>query len=669
MGGEEVGRRMLTVKLMGPEISQDYCSASTSDIIRNCQFIPYSFKELNQVDIVEFSALQSLKMVKYVTGLQRYCLPTDVFFWTIFNTDAEGDRVVIKGANGNANVIGWPEIAVAFGAHHDPQEELWSNKVMQSKLRDLQPELFLPQAVESNPNKKLVNGQRYEECLYYREAAPYGPTYYLMTIIAEIFWSAGRAPRFLTPMVYAYLRSLNGHQTNWAKAILNSLRTEIVSLQNRGKAKENPKARTIMWAPVLVHIVYAFRSTIFAGTPLQESEQWLRWSHLTKDGDMTLSDLEGKFPDSIGVLAELHERCQIPEQIPIASPVHEDGQTPMSKRAPTADGKCRTKITLQQSLTTYRLTRPFKYVMFQGPELPGLANNQVPGKRKAVAVQEDNDPDDIRVMPALDIVVAGPSGSPPTNLEQFGQLLGSEIANLVTGKCSSFWLQVQEQVSVASLWKGKHEGLLRANTELSSKMAEKDKDCLVKEAEWKKTVAALRDELASVRVADGLAIEGFQMQKQVLEGELKRLKNSSTPVVEGLKEKVAKLEEELNELEAKQNALTEAQREIVSLNTCSQPVVDALKDKLSSVEAELSCKTLAGMKYKKALDSEIVITSELQFKIEGLDDEINKLKFALERADASSKIARVELSHAKKDLRLLQLETDNDMALSGSSRS
>ncbi|KAL3687755.1 hypothetical protein R1sor_014064 [Riccia sorocarpa] len=569
-------------------------------------------------------------MVKYVTGLQRHCLPTDVFFWTIFNTDAEGDRLVIKGANRNANVIGWLEIAVAFGAHHDPQEEFRSNKMMQSKLRDLQPELFLPQAVESNPNKKLVNWQRYEECLYYREAAPYGPTYYLMTIIAEIFWSAGRASRFLTPMVYAYLRSLNGHQTNWAKAILNSLRTEIVSLQNRGKAKENPKARTIMWAPVLVHIVYAFRSTIFAGTPLQESEQWLRWSHLTKDGDMTLSDLEGKFPDSIGVAA-------------VSDDVSSDSAIQV------------------RNVSRSRVT--------------GMANNQVPGKRKAVAVQEDNDPDDNRVMPALDIVV-------------------------------------QEQVSVASLWKGKHEGLLRANIELSSKMAEKDKDCLVKEAEWKKTVAALRDELASVRVADGLAIEGFQMQKQVLEGELKRLKNSSTPVVEGLKEKVAKLEEELSakewlqeqynaisdyirekeeswrvaqaeatkafestisglqdELEAKQNALTEALREIVSLNTCSQPVVITLKDKLSSVEAELSCKTLAGMKYKKALDSEIVITSELQLKIEGLDDEINKLKFALERADASSKIACVELSHAKKDLRLLQLETDNDMALSGSSRS
>ncbi|KAL3681662.1 hypothetical protein R1sor_024618 [Riccia sorocarpa] len=572
MGGEEVGRRLLTVKLMGPEISQDYCSASTSDIIRNCQFIPYSFKELNQVDIVEFSALQSLKMVKYMTGLQRHCLPTDVFFWTIFNTDAEGDRLVIKGANGNANVIGWPEIAVAFGAHHDPQEQFRSNKVMQSKLRDLQPELFLPQAVESNPNKKLVNGQR--------------------------------------------IRAM---------------------------------------APV---------------EPLDQG-----WRH-------DPVGLGSKFPDSIGVLAELHERCQILEQISVASLVHEDGQTPMSKRAPTADGKCRTKITFKRKKPQVAAVSDdvssdsaIQVRNVSRSRVTGMANNQVPCKRKAVAVQEYNDPDDNRVMPALDIVVAGPSSSPPTNLEQFGQLLGSEIANLVTGKCSSFWLQVQEQVSVASLWKGKHEGLLRANTELSSKMAEKNKDCLVKEAEWKKTVAALRDELASVRVADGLAIEGFQMQKQVLEGELKRLKNSSTPVVEGLKEKAeatkafeSTISGLQDELEAKKNALTEAQREIVSLNTCSQPVVITLKDKLSSVEAELSCKTLAGMKYKKALDSKIVIISELEFKIEGLDDEINKLKFALERADASSKIARVELSQAKKDLRLLQLETDNDMALSGSSR-
>ncbi|KAL3702112.1 hypothetical protein R1sor_020134 [Riccia sorocarpa] len=165
-------------------------------------------------------------------------------------------------------------------------------------------------------------------------------------------------------------------------------------------------------------------------------------------------------------------------------------------------------------------------------------------------------------------------------------------------------------------------------------MAEKDKDYLVKEAEWKKTVAALMDELASVRVADGLAIEGFQMQKQVLEGELKRLKNSSEPVVERLKEKVAKLEEEL------------------SAKEWLQKQYNAISDYIREKE-----------------ESWRVAQAEATKAFESLDDEINKLKFALERKDASSKIAHVELSQAKKDLRLLQLETDNDMALSGSSRS
>ncbi|KAL3702374.1 hypothetical protein R1sor_020396 [Riccia sorocarpa] len=292
-------------------------------------------------------------MIKYVTAVQRHCIPVDVFFWMIFNTDAEGDRLVIKGANGNAHVIGWPEIAVAFGSQHDPKEEFRSTKVMQSKLRDLHSDLFLPQAVESNPNKKLVNGQRYEECLYYREAAPYGPTYYLMIIVAELIWCAGRAPRFLTPMVYAYLRSLSGHQTNWAKAILHSLRMEISSLQNRGKTRENQKTRAIMWAPVLLQVVYAFRSTIVAGTPLQEADTWLKWSHMTKDGDMTLSSLVARFPDPIINLQDVRENCLLLEQIPLATPVS------CTEIQPYRKGYCRTKIT--SDIPFLLLTFPFYF--------------------------------------------------------------------------------------------------------------------------------------------------------------------------------------------------------------------------------------------------------------------------------------------------------------------
>ncbi|KAL2641551.1 hypothetical protein R1flu_009138 [Riccia fluitans] len=77
---------------------------------------------------------------------------------------------------------------------------------MHMMLDKYNPRAYLPASVEHNPNKKLVSGQPYEEVLYYKDAAPYGPTYHLMTIVAELFWSAGRSNRFLTPMILAYLR-------------------------------------------------------------------------------------------------------------------------------------------------------------------------------------------------------------------------------------------------------------------------------------------------------------------------------------------------------------------------------------------------------------------------------------------------------------------------------
>ncbi|KAL3695338.1 hypothetical protein R1sor_009414 [Riccia sorocarpa] len=562
MGPEESGKRLHTVKLMEPEFLLDYCNESSADIIRSSQFIPYSFKELNEVDLVEFSALQVLKMIKYVTAVQRHCIPVDVFFWTIFNTDAEGDRLVIKGANGNAHVIGWPEIAIAFGSQHDPKEEFRSTKVMQSKLRDLHPDLFLPHAVESNPNKKLVNGQRYEECLYYKEAAPYGPTYYLMTIVAELFWSAGRASRFLTPMVYAYLRSLNGQQTNWAKAILHSLRMEISSLQNRGKIRENQKTRAIMWAPVLLQVVYAFRSTIFAGTPLHEGDTWLRRSHMTKDGDMTLSSLVARFPDPIINLQDVRENCLLLEQIPLATPNEAPRENVLEK--------------------TSQYEPPRENVLEETSQLQ---------------VQENSEPGEEYVTPVLDVRTVCEGDH---SVKAAHRVPRQRICN--------------------------------------SCLAEKDKNFLAKEVEWKNTLAALRDEVTSVRVAHSLASEDFRKQLLILEENLKEktvqlqeeqsskewLQEQYNFMSEQLREKqeslidtraeatevkvrmttlecsILRLEDELR---CKESLLTKAQREIETIKTESRPVVEALKDNLSSLEAELSVKTLAWQKYKNALDS------------------------------------------------------------------
>ncbi|KAL3693312.1 hypothetical protein R1sor_006963 [Riccia sorocarpa] len=567
MGPEESGKRLNTVKLMEPEFLLDYCNESSADIIQGSQFIPYSFKELNEVDLV--------------------------IGWSF------------KGANGNAHVIGWPEIAVAFGSQHDPKEEFRNTKVMQSKLRDLHPDLFLPQAVESNPNKKLVNGQRYEECLYYREAAPYGPTYYLMTIVAELFWCSGRAPRFLTPMVYAYLRSLSGHQTNWAKAILHSLRMEISSLQNRGKTRENQKTRAIMWAPVL-HVVYAFRSTIFAGTPLQEADTWLRWSHMTKDGDMTLSSLVARFPDPIINLQDVSENCLLLEQIPLATLVS------CTEIQPYRKGYCRTKITVKRKRVQNE--PPRENVLEETSQYEPPREN-VLEETSQLQVQENSESGEEYVTPVLDVrtvcegdhsVKASTSCSPPANLQQLGQLLGSEVADLVILKCKDFW--------------------------------QKDKNFLAKEVEWKNTLAALRDKLTSVCVADSLASEDFRKQLLILEENLKEktaqlqeeqsskewLQEQYNFMSEQLREKqeslldtraeatevkfrMTTLESSImrleDELRCKESLLTEVQREIETLKTESRPVVEALKDKLSSLEAELSAKTLAWQKYKNALDS------------------------------------------------------------------
>ncbi|KAL2612641.1 hypothetical protein R1flu_024333 [Riccia fluitans] len=143
------------------------------------------------------------------------------------NTDVEGDRLLVKDAPGGTNVIGWNKIAVVFGAKHNDLEDFISIKVMHTTLDKYNPRAYLLASVEHNPNKKLVSGQPYEKVLYYKDAAPYGPTYCLMTTMAELFWSAGRSNRFLTPMKLAYLCGLHGHGYNWAKAILHGLRNEI----------------------------------------------------------------------------------------------------------------------------------------------------------------------------------------------------------------------------------------------------------------------------------------------------------------------------------------------------------------------------------------------------------------------------------------------------------
>ncbi|KAL2642627.1 hypothetical protein R1flu_010214 [Riccia fluitans] len=262
MVDEAAGRRLPTIRLMDEELY----NVSTTEQIRKfrsrIQFVPYSFKEMNDLDLVKILAMYCLNMLKYIASLQRHCVPEDIFLWGLQNTDAEGDRLLVKDTRGGTNVIA---------------------------------------SVEPNPNKKLVSGQPYEEVMYYKDAAPYGPTYCLMTIVTELFWSAGRSNRFLTPMILAYLCSLHGHGYNWANAILHGLWNEIHFLQSRARSNEGGKPIPVVWAPCFVHILFGLRHNLFAETPLEEAEGW---------------------------------RCQLLEEIPIASP-----EQAVSTRRPPAEDK------------------------------------------------------------------------------------------------------------------------------------------------------------------------------------------------------------------------------------------------------------------------------------------------------------------------------------------
>ncbi|KAL3679399.1 hypothetical protein R1sor_022355 [Riccia sorocarpa] len=261
---EHPGRRQRTMDIMGPEFMAQYTSPFHRALKAITSFVPYSYKELKDVDLVEYSVMRQFGMIQYVTSLQRHCIPADLFFWGIFNTDASDERLLVTGTDGRPNVIGWGEIMTAFGGEHSEEDEFRGAKIMHRQLLPYRPADFLPETIKKNVNKELVSEKDYEEVLYYREAAPYGPTYYMMTLIAEVFWSHSWSNRFLMPMVYAYLRSLHCHPYNWAKAILKSLRSEIAYLQKEARTlKETRKTVQVVWAPVLAFVVYLSASYFY----------------------------------------------------------------------------------------------------------------------------------------------------------------------------------------------------------------------------------------------------------------------------------------------------------------------------------------------------------------------------------------------------------------------
>ncbi|KAL3683988.1 hypothetical protein R1sor_002010 [Riccia sorocarpa] len=142
---ENLGLRQQTIDIMDNSFLSQFNSSFHHALMSTTVFVPYSSKEFKDLDIVEFSVLRQFGMLQYVLMLQQYC-------------------------------------------EHSDEDEFHGNRIMDKQLTSYKPSLFLPKTVDvaKNLNKELISGKDYEEVLYYREVVPYGPTYHIMTLIAEL---------------------------------------------------------------------------------------------------------------------------------------------------------------------------------------------------------------------------------------------------------------------------------------------------------------------------------------------------------------------------------------------------------------------------------------------------------------------------------------------------
>ncbi|KAL3689011.1 hypothetical protein R1sor_015320 [Riccia sorocarpa] len=156
-------------------------------------------------------------------------------------------------------------------------------------------------------------------------------------------------------------------------------------------------------------------------------------------------------------------------------------------------------------------------------------------------------------------VKASTSCSPPANLQQLGQLLGSEVADLVILKCKDFWHEVQEEAGNACTWKRKHDDLLRANGDLASE--DFRKQLLILEENLKEKTTQLQEEQSSKEWLQ----EQYNFMSEQLREKQESLLDTRAEATE-VKVRMTTLECSIlrleDELRCKESLLTEAQREI-----------------------------------------------------------------------------------------------------------
>ncbi|KAL2620840.1 hypothetical protein R1flu_001045 [Riccia fluitans] len=444
--------------------------------------------------------------------------------------------------------------------------------MMHMTLDKYDPRSYLPASVKTNPNKKLVKRQPYEEIVYYKDAAPYGPTYHFMTIVAEFFWSAGRSNRFLTPMILAYLHGLHGHSYNWAKAILHGLWTKILFLQSRARNNEGGKTIPVVWAPCFVHILFGLRCALFAGTPLEEAEGWIGWTHVTKDTDMSLAQLHSKFPKLITSLSDLRQRCKLPEEIPIASP-----KQPVSTRRPRAEDKQPEEIPIASPEQPVSSKRPRVEDKERG--LLSTKKNMSLGERSesthtstgATLVEDLNKtsnedspakPPNISIPlltpPPITTIVTGELGQlPSTEMQSAKELtthLRRDIAQVINFHLLPYvQARIQRHSAAIDTWKKSYEDQLskvrelqETNDGLRGQVAAKDAEkSHVHALAWTEVQRELEDFKRSVTAKEKVAEETHLQKLALVQNQLEEYKRSSEASIKRLEEKASYLREAL----------------------------------------------------------------------------------------------------------------------------
>ncbi|KAL3676716.1 hypothetical protein R1sor_026664 [Riccia sorocarpa] len=504
------------------------------------------------------------------------------------------------------------------GASHSETEEFRVIKINNKNFSQYRAGDFLMETVETNAQRKLVNGQPYEEISYYKDAAPYGSTYFLMNVIAELFWCNGRSTRFTTPMVYAYMRSLHGFQTNWAK--------------KRARTPDNSKVTPVIWTPVFVKILYAYRETVFAGTPLAAADSWVPWVHLSKEGDIDIRILHAKFPTPIEDLKVIRDSCKLSDNIPIAEPVNGDARdVPTSTPTKIAPRKRSREV---QDLDDEPIPQPKSHSS-------GSPDRQVRTrytKRRNVTVGARNDPG-TSIVPYDDIADGKRTVEPI--FDDFGTKLGVIFGELASRKLEeAFWPMLADS---------------KATEALKDQLA--DKCAKMQEAERQR--ADLNDQLTALKAS---LLRNNEKAAKQLQTELDQVR---TRVAEG-ETTISKLETDLQV--ARQDVSTrDADRETLKAEVkslrgqleASKIATAAKQAKLehenSDLQEQVQREKRASERFKEALQADMKKHANLEEQVLTLNGLIEGHKFTLDRAEKALAASRSELAIVKTDLRMLQI--------------